>query len=304
MEKEYGTRTRTVKVLRALVERPYGYTRRQLAERYNVSSDTIKGDFDAITTAGFVLDRDKNHRYGLAEDKPYQELRSLLHFSEEDQLLLMQAIDQISPHSKRGERLKRKLSSLYDFGRLGHAYLRKPYLKKVDLLEKARKEKRQVILKGYHSSNSNKVSDRLVEPFHTSPPEDSLHAFDLEKQVLRHFRLSRITRVQLTPTAWQNEQRHIVHPTDPFRIVDPNQITVHLRLKVGAYNELIERFPLTRSYIEAAEEPDIYDFQCKVNHRFLGLTNFILGFYHQVVEIIEPESLLDHLKKEVKNMNF
>lgn len=89
--------------------------------------------------------------------------------------------------------------------------------------------------------------------------------------------------------------------TDPFRIVSDEQAMVHLRLRVGGYNELVERFPLSKAYIqEDAEEEGIYDFQCRVNRKFYGLTNFILGFHHQVVEVLEPEELKEHLREEVK----
>lgn len=304
MEKEYGTKLRLLRVMRALLENPKHYTKRQLAEVYQVTPDTITNDFEALTNAGFVVEYDEKYRYYLVEEKPFTQLKDLLHFSEEDQAILYRAIDQVAAHEKRGQRLKKKLASLYDYRRLGHAYLRKPYLTKVDLLMQGKNEKRQVILRDYSSSNSNEVRDRLVEPFHPSPPDDTLQAFDVDKQELRHFRISRITRVEMTDTPWQFEGHHNIMLTDPFRIVDSNQVMVHLRLRVGAKNELVERFPLTQSYIQEAAEEGIYDFQCMVNHRFLGLTNFILGFHHQLVEVLGPESLLDHLQEEVEKMDF
>lgn len=304
MEHEYTPRTRIALIIRTLVERPFAYTKRQLAENYGVHPDSIADDLNAITTAGFVLKMDEKYRYGFVLEKPFKHLKDLLHFTEEDQAILYQAIDQVSSNSTRAQNLKKKLASLYDYHRLGHAYLRKPYLTKVDLLMQAKNEKRQVKLISYSSSHSNVVSDRLVEPFHPSPPDDTLQAFDVEKQELRHFRISRIKRIELSDTLWQHEGKHNILPTDPFRIVDKNQVMVSLRIRIGARNELIERFPLTRAYVEPTEHPDEYDFQCMVNHRFLGLTNFILGHHHQLVDILEPESLIEHLREEVKKMHF
>jgi predicted DNA-binding transcriptional regulator YafY len=290
--------------MRTLIDRPFGYTKRQLADKYGKHIDTITGDFEAFKNAGFEIQKDERHRYAFRMDRTYKELKGILFFSEEDQALLMRAIDQADPGGKRGQRLKRKLDSLYDYHKLGFSTLRRPYLNKLDSLAQAQKEKRVVVLENYHSSNSGRISNRRVEPFHPSPPDDTLQAFDLENQALRHFRISRIERVQLTDQAWQHERRHIVLPTDPFRIVDARQVQIHLRFRVGAYNELIERFPQTRSYIQPDAEKDVYDFQAKVNHRFLGLSNFILGFHHQVIEILEPDSLIEHLRQEVENMNF
>ncbi len=304
MEKEHTTKVRLLRIQRALLERPFGYTKQQLADRYNTHPDTIKKDFQAFRDAGFEITYNEKYCYGFTVDKPLEELKDLLHFSEKDQELLLRAINQLGSHDPSVEKLKRKIVSIYDYTRLGNAFLRKPYLSKVDLLEQAKRERRQVILLDYHSSNSNVVSNRRVEPFLPDPADDVLHAFDVDKGDIRHFRISRITRIQVTADPWAHETLHRVIATDPFRIVDNQQVMVHLRLRVGAKNELIERFPLTQAYIEPAAEKDVYDFQCKVNHTFYGLTNFILGFYHQIIEIVQPESLLDHLREQVKTMKF
>lgn len=301
---EYTSKGRLLRIMRALLERPHSYTLRELSERYGVSRDSIKRDITELNNAGFVLDRDDRYRYAFVEDQPLRQLKNLLHFSEEDQALLDQVIDQLDVTSSQGERLRAKLASLYDYRKLGHSYLRKPYLNKVDALLHAKAEKRQVVLEGYRSSNSNAVSDRLVEPFHPSPPDDTVHTYDVDKQALRHFRISRFTRVRILDTPWAHENHHNIRPTDPFRIVDGNQVMVHLRISVGAYNELTERYPLTRNYIEDAAEPGFYDFQGMVNHRFLGLTNFILGNYHQRIEVLSPDSLLDTLREMVGKMRF
>lgn len=306
MEKD-SMRLRLPALIRALLEYPYGYTKQQLAKMFQVSDDTIERDIAAIGSVGFTIHKDKNRRYAFAGEKPLKQLKELLYFNEEEQKQLLESIDRHAPYMARAqaEKLKHKVASLYDYRRLGFAHLRRPYLDKIDLLQLARKEKRQIDLVNYHSSNSNKISDRRVECFLVLPAEDILQAYDLDRQELRHFRLSRIGRVEVLPQRWQYEHLHQARATDPFRIVDNNQVMVHLRLKVGAYNELVERFPATLAHtLPAADKPDVYDFQCNVNRGFLGLTNFILGFYHQLVEVVAPESLIEHLRKEVERMKF
>ena len=304
IEHEYGYKTRVLRILVTLVESPYRYTKSQIAHQYGVSKDTISNDFNSIQNAGFILDFDDQYRYGLKQEKPFTQLKDLLHFSEEDQVLLHQAIDQIAPYTKRGNVLKKKLAALYDFKRLGFAYLKKPYLTKIDLLMQAKNKKLQIILEDYRSSNSNIITNRHVEPFYVSPPEDTLQAYDLDKKGLRHFRISRIKRVKILEQKWQKEGHHVIQITDPFRIVDNNQVLVELVLKVGARNELIERFPLTKAYITDGVEENTYHFQCMVNHRYYGLMNFILGYYHQGIDVVEPEGLLEHLRKAVGQLKF
>lgn len=301
---EYGTKIRLLRILRAVIEQPKRYTKQELAMKYGVHTDTISGDFETFVNAGFEMDFDEKYRYFFIEDKPLKKAGELLYFSEEERALLYEAIDNLRTTPERQAFLKQKLHSLYDYSRLGFANLRKPYLGKVDLLEQAKTEKKQVVLEGYRSSNSNTVADRVVEPYHISPAEDTLQSFDAEKRIPRHFRISRIARVRLLDQPWQFEGHHNIQRTDPFRIVNNDQVTVHLRLSVGAYNELVERYPLTKSYIEETIDPNYFDFQCNVNRNFFGLTNFILGFYHLDIQVLEPESLRKHLKKEVSAMQF
>jgi hypothetical protein len=54
----------------------------------------------------------------------------------------------------------------------------------------------------------------------------------------------------------------------------------------------------------SADEADFFDFECKVNESFFGLTNFILGYHEHIVEIVEPESLIKHIKNHIGRINF
>lgn len=303
-EHEWTTRTRIGRLIRMIADRPNGYTRKELADRLGVSVDTIGGDLEALRNAGYTFKADERHRYAFVVDQPMKQLKNLLHFTEEDQLLLYQAIESLPMTTDRHQNLKKKLASIYDYGRLGHSYLRKPYLNKVDLLQDAIARNKCVKLIGYRSSNSNTVQDRIVEPFHISPPDDTLQTYEPSKQKSNHFRISRIHRVEVLDLDWQHEGHHNIRHTDPFRIVSNELVNVHLRLSIGAYNELTERFPSTLNHIMESETEGIYDFQGPVNSQFLGLANFILGFYHQGIEILYPDSLRTHLKKVVLEMKF
>ncbi len=324
---EHGTRFRLIRLFKAIQEQPFTYTRKQLAKMTDVHPDTVKDDINIIRNAGYELecDRTRGFRYGFAQDHPFEELKQLLEFTEDEQLLLLRTLKQVTPRSIAMSQLSERLSAVFgrqikpDAGFTADTLpllrepsaeysprpeqLRRPYLTKFQLLEQACKQKVQVVLVDYRSSNSNEVRDRLVEPFHAKMEDDTVQAYDVEKKELRHFLLSRILRIQMTDTPWAHEVEHKVLATDPFRIVDNKQELVHLRLRVGAYNELVERYPLTKAYIqEDGKDEHIYDFQCSVNHKFFGLTNFILGFHHQIVEVIAPERLKEHLREEVEKM--
>ncbi len=304
--KDTNARQRTVEILLAIAEHPRRYSKKDFAERYGLSTDTIGDDFEFIRNAGMELKVDKEYRYYIANRQSYSKLASLLHFSTDDQIQLRKAIDLLPLSLREKEALATKLASLYDFRRLGYESLREPYLDKIDQLEVAKSAKKQVLLIGYRSSDSNSIRDRLVEPFFINPAEDTVQTFDVEKDTIRHFRISRADRVEVLNAVWKNESRHSNRLIDVFRIADNDQLMVHLRLKVGACNELTERFPASKRYIEKSSKPELFDFQAPVNKNFYGLTNFILGFYHfnQGIEIVSPDELRIHLRKVLQELKF
>lgn len=296
---------RLLGVLKDLLEQPYHYTRKVLATKYGVSPDAIKNDFEELRDADFLVKWDAQYRYAIAPNKSSEYLKDVLFFTEPEKDFLLEALTQANATDQRMEKIRVKLETIYDVSKLGSSLFSKTFLSKANLLEQAKKQKRVVQLSNYRSTMSSKVSDRLVEPFHISTKEDILHAFDLDKQVIRHFRISRIEKVKMQDAAWQYEGKHYVAATDPFRIVSDQQVFVHLKLKTGALNELIERFPLAQAYIQpCAEQDDMYDFACKVNDEFLGLTNFILGYYAHIEAILEPESLIEHIRGKIGEIKF
>jgi predicted DNA-binding transcriptional regulator YafY len=296
---------RLLAILKLLIESPYQY-KKMLETKFNIGKDAITSDFEELKDAGFDVQYDKKYRYAIVPNKPMEHLEDMLFFTEAEKEILIEALaNNAKASEKRTKRMQEKLNTIYDVSKLGSSLFSRTFLSKANLLEQAKQEKKIVKLINYRSTNSSEVTDRLVEPFQVSVKEDILHAFEVEKKAIRHFRISRIERVELLDADWQYETQHYVTATDPFRIVNDNKIRVHIRLKVGGYNELIERFPLTQAYLQpSADELGVYDFECNVNEKFFGLTNFILGYHEHIVEIIEPESLIEHIRRHIGKINF
>lgn len=296
---------RLLALMKDLLERPYHHTRKMLATKYNVDRDTIKKDFNELRDADFFVKSDEKYRYAIVPNKSMEFLEDVLFFTESEKDFLMDALTKVNATDRRMDRIREKLETTYDVSKLGSSLFSKTFLTKANLLEQAKHQKKVVKLINYRSTNSSDVTNRLVEPFSVSTKEDILHTFDIDKQEIRHFRISRIERVEMQNQAWQYETRHYVTATDPFRIVNDKQVRVHIKLKVGGYNELTERFPLTQAYLQpSADEAGVFDFECKVNERFFGLTNFILGYHEHIVAIVEPQSLIEHVRNHIGRINF
>lgn len=301
---ELSPKTRLLKILLILLQSPYGYTKKQLAIKYNVHEDTIKNDIEEMRNAGFNITNDPQYRYGVENDKLFQYLQDHLFISTEDELIIKLALAGTKMPTTQSERLLKKLANLHDISILGNQVLNKALLTKVDLLEKAKKLKKIITLIDYRSTNSSNLTDRTVEAYHISQREDILQAFDLEKNQIRHFKISRVGRIEISKESWKHEKKHFVLATDPFGIADNNQIKVLVKLKVGGYNALMESFPLTNTYLyPSAEEIDVYYFEGMVNDRFLGLSNFLLGYFEHVLEI-QPQKLADHLVNKIRKISF
>jgi predicted DNA-binding transcriptional regulator YafY len=301
-EKEYTGRTRSLRILRAIIESPFFYTREELARHYNVSKDAIKEDFEAFANAGFELARDQRHRYALALDRRFDNLKSLMVFSSKEEEWIMNGLKKLGVTDNDLEKLERKLNRIYDASKLPNTF-DKNFLGKVDRLEGAIKNKKVVIFKDYRSSNSNTIKDRIVEVFHISAEDDTIHAYDCDEKEVKHYLISRVTKLEVTDKHWTHEGSHVIYKTDPFRIHNNSQVSIHLRMTIGGYNALIERYPVTRNYTHPSPDGgNFYDLECKVNNKYYGLTNFILGYYSQIVAIFEPDDLIEHIRTEANKL--
>jgi predicted DNA-binding transcriptional regulator YafY len=211
--------------------------------------------------------------------------------NEEDRYHINQALDR-GANTRLANQLKSKIEGLYDFQQLGLRQLRHPAIERINRLEGAIERQQKVVLVRYRS-NSNKIKSRTVEPFLVNPELDTLQAFDYDRMEARHFRLSRIERVELLEESWEYQPRHLSRATDVFRIASNDQVMVKLRLTVQAYNYLMENYPMAAAYTEPGSEENEFLFQAKVNADFLGLSTFVMG-HTADVEILGPAALKQH----------
>jgi predicted DNA-binding transcriptional regulator YafY len=299
------TRHRAIKVLKDLIEYPYHYTIQDLANQNDVSKDTIRDDIEGIKNAGFETTFDKNYRYAVIYSKPLEYIKDMLFLSETEYHQIREALKKSTAQNRAIEKTLQKLESIYDYTKYGNQTISKVYLKKVNLLEKAKLEKQKLKLINYRSTNSKKAKDRTVEVFHISAKEDTLQAYDPEHHETRIFRISRFERLEQLDEDWENEgKHHVLHP-DIFGIVDKITKHIHIKMDIAALNALLDRYPLAKAYTSpAADEPNVHELECNVNAAYIGLTNYLLGNHDHIIEIIEPQGLIDTLNEKIKSMRF
>jgi predicted DNA-binding transcriptional regulator YafY len=165
----------------------------------------------------------------------------------------------------------------------------------VEQLAEAIREKKQVILKNYHSAHSNEIRDRLVEPIHFGDNYQSIMALDTSDKVCKQFKLDRIGDVILFTKPFAFESLHQKNQTDIFGFTGDANTWVTLELTLRAYLLLREEYPLSLPFL--TKEEDHYLFHGPVAN-FEGVGRFTLGLIDKI-HVKSPESFIDFLRNKL-----
>ena len=173
----------------------------------------------------------------------------------------------------------------------------------VETLEEAIQNKKQVTLKKYHSTNSNSISDRIVEPIAFTDNYQNVIAFEVKSKTNKYFNIERISGVSLGTKAFQFEKLHEAHQPDVFGFPHgKKQFDIELLLSVRSFVLLKEQYPATEKYIKKVKsgKGNNYRFKTKV-YNLTPALRFILGFSDEVTVVGSPE-LKAALKERFERM--
>ena len=237
---------RLMKMLTANVE----YSVDDLADRLDMSRRTIYRYIDTFREAGFVIKKHGNYIRLDKESPHFKDISQLVHFTEEEAVILRRAIESIDDTNLLKQNLKRKLYSVYDSGTLADTIVKGSNSSNVHSLIEAIENHKQVILHNYASSHS--IRDRKVEPFGFTTNYVNVWCFDTEDNRCKIFKTARIGKVELCNTDFQHAELHKENFIDIFRMIATEggePITVKLLLGRLAYNLIMEEYPLSEKYI-------------------------------------------------------
>lgn len=271
------------------------YTIDELEARTNQAKRTIYRHLVEIENAGFVLNR-SNGTYQLqTNSESAKTLQKLLHFSEEEAYLLYKTIGLLEGDSTIKNRLAGKLNSLYDFRALSLLQGKNSH-EAVNRLGKAIREKRQVLLKAYRSSNSETITDRTVEPFDFLSDYSGVWCFDPESNRTKHFKIARIEKVEVLEEKALHQAFHKIPFTDAFRMSAPEPIAeIKARLSLKAYNLLLEEYPLAETFVQSVGNH--YQL-CIPVANFNGIGRYVLGLPDEV-KVTGSVEFIEFLKERV-----
>jgi proteasome accessory factor C len=268
------------------------WTIRQLAERFDTSERTIYRYINLLEEVDFLIEKDFDNRYFIitSDDDPSQS-----QFSVEETRLMKQLIQSGTNDNPLRNLLLKKLSLNSELDRMPRLFLKARLGKFVEQLAEAIRDKKQVILKNYHSAHSNEIRDRLVEPIHFGDNYQSIMALDTTDKICKQFKLDRIGEVIAYNKAFAFEQLHQKNQTDIFGFTGDANTWVTLELTLRAYLLLREEYPLSLPFLSKQE--DHYLFHGPVAN-FEGVGRFALGLVDEI-KIKGPDPFIKFLKNKL-----
>jgi predicted DNA-binding transcriptional regulator YafY len=278
-----------------------GRTIDQLAQQLDTTTRTIYRYFRLLEEIGFIIDQDFHGRYFVhREEGEDPESR----FTLEEVSILRQLIQSgASGHPLRGPLLK-KLAFHSEAKDVPEQFLKLRVAKMFRKLSEAVEQKSQVVLKNYHSANSQEINDRLVEPFQFGEGFQSVLALDTKDKQCKYFKLERIGDVVILDKPYKFSKLHKKTTTDIFGISGRKEIWVTLRLSMRAYVLMREEFPLSQPYLEKEENEDSksYLFNGPVLH-FKGVGRFVMGLADEIT-VLGPTEFKNFIKDKMKQQKL
>lgn len=270
------------------------FTIKQLATRFDSSERTIYRYITLLEEASFLIEQDFQNRYFIAtsEDDPSQ-----AQFSMEETKLIKKLIQGSATDNPLKNTLLKKLAMNSEIDAMPRLFVRARQGKFVEQLSEAIRNKRQVVLKNYHSANSNEIRDRLVEPIHFGDDYLSIMALDTHDKVNKQFKLDRIGEVLELDKQFQHEDLHQSTPTDIFHFSGNTNDWVTLKLSLRAFLLIREEYPLSIPYIEKKE--DHYLFHAPVAS-FEGIGRFTMGLLDEI-KVSGPPAFVKYLEQKLVN---
>ena len=254
---------------------------------------TVYRYLDLIKELGFELERDQNKRYFI-KGGLYDESES---FTNAEVTLLKELLLSSGKDSKLKDAVLKKIYFKSEIAVHGNHILKAHLGKIIEKLSGAIQNEKRVILKDYHSANSQKISDRLVEPITFSDNFNSLIAFEVETGENKYFNIERITDIIEINTNQEFQEKHKNDKPDIFGFSELNgeKFEIELRLTLRAYLLLKEEYPLVQPYVKIEPNKETYLLKCNVNNP-KAITRFILGFPKDV-KVIGSVKFMEHIKK-------
>lgn len=276
------------------------YTVEEMAQRLGTSYRSVYRYIETFKDAGFVVRRMDGGIYKLGKESRYfKDISQLIHFTDEEAHIVNQLIEGLDNTNMLKQNLRKKLTAVYDCTSLVDCVVEGKNAVNVNRLIEAITEHKRVLLRGYASSHTGIVSDRLVEPFAFTTNYVQIWCYEPASAVNKLFNTARISAVEVLDEEWQCPEAHQRGYIDVFRIKGFERFRVQMVLGMMAHNLLIEEYPLSVRDLSQIDEGH-WMFDTLVCD-YVGVARFVMGLWNDI-RILTPE-FDEYIRRIVERMN-
>lgn len=281
-----------------LLIRHDGIDKKSITKETGISDRNIYRYLEVIEAVGLEVERPKRGVFSISSGGHKMiDPEDLISFSFEEASYIKQALYAMPYKHPTIRELMAKIGVLTDSPSIAAEFVNAKDAQNLRVIIQAMREEKQVIFKDYHSANSGKVSDRLVEPYKLGPQGMVVHAYEIVSDTCKVFKISRMSKAFKRKGKWVFRELHKEVQPDAFGMTGDDQFTIGLKLKTRAYHLLKEEFPLTRDKI-FKKNGEIYHYNDTVN-ALEGVGRFVLGLPGEV-EVIEGDELKAYILKKIQ----
>jgi len=274
-------------------------TIRFLAGILETTDRTVYRYLDLIKELGFELNKDQYNKFQIIGEEEFKTIS----FSNEEVSFLRDLVLSLGKDNKLRDSLLQKIYLQSELAMQGNHILKANLGRMIEKINSSISENKRILLKGYHSLNTQKISDRIIEPITLTDNYNSVCGFELETQLNKYYNIERITEVIQLEEEQQFHQFHQMDEMDAFGFSEKNgqKFIVELLLSLRAYILLKEQYPKIEKYINKELKSEKYHLKVEV-YNPKPIKRFIMGLKDEI-DIIGSKEFVLHILKISKIEN-
>jgi predicted DNA-binding transcriptional regulator YafY len=272
------------------------WTIKSLADRFDTSERTIYRYIKLLEEIELLIEKDFDGKYFIHSS---QDELGTSEFTLEEMKLIKKLIQTEVDNNPLKELLLKKLSLNSELDKVPNLIVHARRGKLVEQLSQAIKDKKQLVLRNYHSANSSEITDRLVESIGFGDNYQTVVALDTKDKQTKQFKIDRIGEIVETGNDFKFESQHQKAATDIFGMTGGKSTWITLNLRMRSFLLLREEHPLALPYIEKSDEGH-YKFHGPVSN-LDGIGRFVMGLLDEI-EVIGPPEFTQYIKSKISKM--
>ncbi|MFC3881054.1 helix-turn-helix transcriptional regulator [Algoriphagus namhaensis] len=272
----------------------------RLAEYLQTDERTVYRYFKLLEALGFEIVKEFS-KYKLLSSPSMMPGSALGGLSKEENEWLEEQLKHAPKANLYRDAILTKLQTKSEVKQGSQELFKANLTKMVDTISAAMQSKKQIWLKDYYSLSSDSTKDRLVEPVGFTADYSAIHAFEVESENMKIFKIERIGELVVSQQDMLFQSKHEMPETSLFGFSGKNKFLVKLKMSKRAYQLMQEEHPNARPLMYIKNRNHYY-FNGEVP-QLPGIARFILGLPGEV-KVEEGEELKAYLASQIEKFTL